>query len=191
MNDYPLMVLHIEGTSIEELRAQAIRALDLRIASHTTAMNVVDGLQAEAQKAASFNQKHPDKGDFGQVDNANGVEVSPEGEPEEPTPTAAPAKKQRAARKPKAEPANDAEPATPLTVDSVRSAFDEYVKMFGAAAAMTDGPVLMSRVFGNGIQRIKDIPEDDTAKIGRIIAAVQGAMLTNEFSRPAVSEKVQ
>lgn len=180
----PRLILHLEGANIDELRAQAILALDLRIQTAPQAEAKVADLMTEPQPATT---------------------PSP---PEQPEPASIPLETlrepKRRGRKPKTEKslteivqtieptkAQSTEPAKPITLDAVRGAFDEYVKTFGVSAAQTDGPVLLGRVFGNGIQRIKDIPEDDQGKLERIIAAVNGAILTNEFKRPTIGTMVQ
>lgn len=165
-----MLTLHLEADTLAELQRQALAVLGLA--------NVP--LPIEDAPKVTATAEIPEKPEITQP---------------EPTIAPEPAKK-RAPRKAKDEPSiteiadslTAPQPAKPqqLTLDSVRAAFDQYVKKFGVQAAQIDGPILMGRIYGNGMSRIKDLPEDDQGKLGRIIAAVEGAILTNEFKRPAV-----
>jgi hypothetical protein len=188
---WPNLVLHLEAASFEELRIAACNVLDLRIQNATQAALKVQELGNElpqTKPAPETNQPDPD------ADNGKDVANEAAG-PGNVEP--APAKKTRAPRKPK-DKGNGAEPSVietaaaieassaKVSLETVRSAFDVYVQKFGVAAAQIDGPIILGRIYGPAIGRIKDIPEDDTGKMGRVIAAVEGAILTNEFGREAV-----
>jgi len=55
------------------------------------------------------------------------------------------------------------EPVAPppaATIDDVRKAMGDYVKVFGMAAAQEDGPALLRTLFGDGVAKISSIPAD-------------------------------
>jgi hypothetical protein len=175
-----MLTLHLEAETLTELRDRACKVLALDLASAASETKSQDISFDTAESAAS-----PEKTETTQPDNTAG-----------PMPQSEPAKKKATPRKSKgkdeqgltdiADAITGKQETAPLTLESVRGAFDQYVQRFGVQAAQIDGPILLGRVFGGTIQRIKDIPEDDPSKLARIIAAVEGAILTNEFKRPAV-----
>jgi len=198
----PRLTFIVEGDTIGELRAKVIQALDLQLglkaeqaAAHVEALQAEDTATAEIpEKAEKAVSESTEKLDAAQAQmQTDAIEAVAEKVKAKP----------RASRK-KAEPAAttvvsdfakeieaqaDAEDEAPkkLTADAVKAAFDQYVNRFGVAAAQEDGPQLLDRVFGVGvIRRVRDVPTDDQGKLGRIIAAVEGAILTNEFKRSAV-----
>lgn len=202
-----MLTLHLQADTLTELRAQAILALDIRTLSHEQAAAKVTELQYEVTVSDTPTAEILEKPEESQVQTTEALSketsepvVSDAAEPE-PVPEK-PAKKTRAKKEKPAiiaafaeaieKQADEAiellapEPEK-LTVESARSAFQQYVQKFGLEAAKEDGPILLERVYGSGsVLRVKDIPEKDQAKLGRIIAAVEGAILTNEFKRPAV-----
>jgi hypothetical protein len=197
----PKVIVHLEGDSFEELRIEACDVLDLRIVSATQAELKVAELVAEQPKVDQPTAPtKPEQTDVKGTDEGN---LTATVHTDEPKPVEVQEKKPRKRRtkaemqaamgEPEQPAASDtaaavviADAGKPLDRDSVRAAFDQYVKHYGVMAAQIDGPIMLGRVFGNSLQRIKDVPEDDQAKLGRIIAMVEGAILTNEFKRPAV-----
>jgi len=176
-----MMYLQLEGATIEELRAQAILALDLRIQTAT---------QGEA-KVAELKIEPINAGEISDSDTQNVAKMNAAMPDTQPEPAAEP--KKRGPRKAKTEPSItevagtiEAEPRK-LDLESVKEAFSQYSQKFGVAAAQEDGPKLLGRIFGEGVvNRIRDVPVDDQLKLGRVIAAVEGALMTNEFKRAVV-----
>lgn len=83
---------------------------------------------------------------------------------------------------------NGAIPATALSVpkithDDVRNAFGQYASNYGMPAVQTDGPAIISRLFGEDKIRISDIPDDPDA-LKQALDAIVHAMNVNEFKRP-------
>lgn len=73
---------------------------------------------------------------------------------------------------------------TALTLDDVRNALGGYVNLFGLEAAMLDGPVVITKVCGEGKVKVSDVPED---KIAAVIAGVQEMITKNPFARAKVA----
>jgi hypothetical protein len=61
-----------------------------------------------------------------------------------------------------------------------------YANTFGMKAVQQDGPVILSRLFGEGKVRASDIP-DDTDALKKAYDALNRAIETNEFKRSLAS----
>jgi hypothetical protein len=182
-----MMYLQLEGATIEELRAQAILALDLRIQTAPQGEAKVADLIAENNAAADAIVAQMADTTTPGVGSQFQAEVEQEVAKAEP--------KKRGPRKAKAEQSITelvgqltVEPAPKkLDLDAVKDAFSQYSQKFGVAAAQEDGPILLDRIFGAGaVGRIRDVPVDDQIKLARLIASVDGAIMTNEFKRDVV-----
>lgn len=172
-----MMMLHLEGATIDELRAKAILALDLRIAPTTAAAAKVAELQAEEPAGERF-------GDHvaGAEEPPNDSATKPEPEPKKPV-------RRQVVQKPppKKVPPKKAEAKPSFSLLPIREAFGRYAREYGDDQVVVDGPVILRRIFGNGVSKITDIPTDDPAKLSRVIAAVDAAIMTNEFKREALT----
>jgi len=82
------------------------------------------------------------------------------------------------------EAAETAATKTALTLDDVRNALGVYVQSFGLDAAMLDGPVVITKVCGEGKVKVSDVPED---KIAAVIAGVEEMLRKNPFARAKVA----
>ncbi len=71
-----------------------------------------------------------------------------------------------------------------LTHDDIRSALQRYVKAYGMAAAMEDGPKVISKLFGADKQKVSDVPETQEA-IAATIAGIEEMLEKNPFDRSA------
>ncbi len=121
---------------------------------------------------------------------------------ETPTPAAAPRKR---GRPPKAEAPVEAapvvapaaepvaadptieEPVAPppaATIDDVRKAMGDYVKVYGMAAAQEDGPALLRTLFGDGVAKISSIPADG---YGLAVEEIKAMTAKNPHGRAMVA----
>lgn len=73
-----------------------------------------------------------------------------------------------------------------LTHDSVREALGRYVAKYGMDAAMADGPVVVTKLFGEGKVKVSDIPDTQEA-FSAAIAGIDEMLTKNPFSRQAVA----
>jgi len=172
-----MMYLQLEGATIEELRAQAILALDLRIQTAPQGEAKVAELKDEDPYEAERKQRVTQG--IAEIETMRGVGSQFQAEVEQEVAKAEPSITEVAGT-------IEAEPRK-LDLESVKEAFSQYSQKFGVAAAQEDGPKLLGRIFGEGVvNRIRDVPVDDQLKLGRVIAAVEGALMTNEFKRAVV-----
>ena len=67
----------------------------------------------------------------------------------------------------------------------VRDALGDYVKAYGMEFAMVDGPVVITKLFGEGKVKVSDVPntQDDLA---RAVAGIREMLTKNPFGRKAV-----
>lgn len=82
-----------------------------------------------------------------------------------------------------AEAAASAPDDKPATLDDIRNALGDYVKLFGMAAAQEDGPKVISLVCGDGVTQISKIPDD---KVAKALAGVKEMIEKNPFKRASV-----
>jgi hypothetical protein len=76
------------------------------------------------------------------------------------------------------------DPAKPVTLDDVRSALGEYVRLYGMAAAQEDGPKVITLVCGEGKIKVSDIADD---KIAAVVSGVKEMSDKNPFKREKVA----
>lgn len=69
-----------------------------------------------------------------------------------------------------------------LTHDDVRAALKKYLDAYGTAAAMEDGPKVLTMLFGEGKVKVSDVPEDQEA-LQKAIAGIEEMRSKNPFSR--------
>lgn len=69
-----------------------------------------------------------------------------------------------------------------LTHDDVRAALKKYLDAYGTAAAMEDGPKVLTMLFGEGKVKVSDVPEDQEA-LQKAIAGIEEMTAKNPFSR--------
>jgi hypothetical protein len=87
---------------------------------------------------------------------------------------------------PREEPAEQGNGAAAITHQDIRDLMGTYANTFGMKAVQTDGPVILSRLFGEGKVRASDIP-DDTDALKKAYDALNRAIETNEFKRSLAS----
>lgn len=80
----------------------------------------------------------------------------------------------------------EVEQTTPakLTHDDVRAALKKYLDAYGTAAAMEDGPKVLTLMFGEGKVKVSDVPEDQEA-LQKAIDGIGEMLRKNPFSREA------
>jgi hypothetical protein len=79
------------------------------------------------------------------------------------------------------------EPAAPppaATIDDVRKAMGEYVKVYGMAAAQEDGPKLLRQLFGEAVAKISSIPADG---YGLAVEEINAMIAANPHGRTKVA----
>lgn len=76
------------------------------------------------------------------------------------------------------------DPEKPLTLDDVRSALGEYVRVYGMAAAQEDGPKVITLVCGEGKVKVSDVPDD---KVAAVVSGVKEMSEKNPFKREKVA----
>lgn len=76
------------------------------------------------------------------------------------------------------------DPEKPLTLDDVRSALGEYVRLYGMENAQVDGPKVISMVCGEGKVKVSDVADD---KIAAVVSGVVEMTSKNPFSREKVA----
>ena len=79
------------------------------------------------------------------------------------------------------------EPAAPppaATIDDVRKAMGEYVKVYGMAAAQEDGPKLLRQLFGESVAKISSIPADG---YGLAVEEINAMIAANPHGRTKVA----
>lgn len=70
------------------------------------------------------------------------------------------------------------------TLDDIRNVLGLYQKVYGLPATMTDGPLILQEVCGEGVNKVSSVPED---KIADVIAALKKAGNENRFGRQQVA----
>lgn len=76
------------------------------------------------------------------------------------------------------------DPEKPVTLDDVRSALGEYVRIYGMAAAQEDGPKVITLVCGEGKVKVSDVPDD---KVAAVVSGVKEMSEKNPFKREKVA----
>jgi hypothetical protein len=79
------------------------------------------------------------------------------------------------------------EPVAPppaATIDDVRKAMGEYVKVYGMAAAQEDGPKLLRQLFGESVAKISSIPADG---YGLAVEEINAMIAANPHGRTKVA----
>lgn len=71
-----------------------------------------------------------------------------------------------------------------LTHDDVRAALKKYLDAYGTAAAMEDGPKVLTMLFGEGKVKVSDVPEEQDA-LQKAIDGINEMLRKNPFSREA------
>lgn len=69
-----------------------------------------------------------------------------------------------------------------LTHDDVRAALKKYLDAYGTAAAMEDGPKVLTMLFGEGKVKVSDVPEDQEA-LQKAIDGIAEMLSKNPFKR--------
>lgn len=69
-----------------------------------------------------------------------------------------------------------------LTHDNVRAALKKYLDAYGTAAAMEDGPKVLTMLFGEGKVKVSDVPEDQTS-LQQAINGVEEMLAKNPYKR--------
>jgi len=77
-----------------------------------------------------------------------------------------------------------AETGNKLTHDDVRNALGAYVKAYGMPAAQTDGPAVITLMFGEGKAKVSDIP-DTQEDLAKAVAGIKEMTTKNPYSRAA------
>ena len=76
--------------------------------------------------------------------------------------------------------------AAALTHQDIRDLMGTYANTFGMKAVQSDGPVILSRLFGEGKVRASDIPDNPEA-LKKAFDALNRAIEINEFKRSLAS----
>lgn len=71
-----------------------------------------------------------------------------------------------------------------LTHDDVRAALKKYLDAYGTAAAMEDGPKVLTLMFGEGKVKVSDVPEDQEA-LQKAIDGIGEMLAKNPYKREA------
>lgn len=73
-----------------------------------------------------------------------------------------------------------------LSRDDVRAVLGKYVQKYGMDAAQEDGPKVIAMMFGEGKNKVSDIPEDQ-ASLAKAVAGVEEMLVKNPFKRAEVA----
>lgn len=166
-----MLTLTLEAETYEELTKMALQALSRTPQPQSQGTAAVTEVEAKVTPAAAEEVKAEQAKRGRKAKEEDKPQIST-GEPRE-EPASAPA-----------ESGNGAAPA--LTHQDIRDLMGSYANTFGMKAVQLDGPVILSRLFGEGKVRASDIPDNPDA-LKKAFDALNKAIETNEFKRALAS----